>query len=178
MKRYLLIGGLVVMVGLLVSADVYARGKGRCGCMGSRGPGVGPAAAANLDLDENQQKKLSELREEHARSIATIRDELDARRAELQELWSAERPDRGAILAKHAEMDLLRRKLREARVDHRLAVQDILTSDQRARLLKLLGQGPAGGCPGMGHCPCGMDCHGCGMGPGAGCGKRLRGVGR
>ena len=71
MKRYLLVSSLVVLVGLLVSADAFARGRGRCGCKGLRGAGFGPGVTANLDLTEHQQQKLTELRTEHAESVAT-----------------------------------------------------------------------------------------------------------
>jgi Spy/CpxP family protein refolding chaperone len=165
MKRYLFTGSLIALVALLSVADANARGRGHRGCKGGRA-GQGFKAFAKLDLSAEQQQKITELRTKMIESMAGTRTELDAKRGELQSLWSAERPDRGAILAKQAEMDLLRQKLRTSRVDQRLAVMEILTTEQRAKFKAIRGKGFGGKC--MGGCmgPCGGKGHGHGRGPG------------
>ncbi|HUU03943.1 MAG TPA: Spy/CpxP family protein refolding chaperone [Myxococcota bacterium] len=172
MKKYLLTGSLVALVALFSAVDANARGRGHHGCMGQGRAGQGFAGVAGLNLSAEQQKKIAELKTEMVKSTAAARTELDAKRAELQSLWSAERPDRGAILAKQAEMDLLRQKLRTSRVDHRLAVMELLTAEQRAKFATFRGKGFGGDCKGGCMGPCGGKGHGHGPGskPGMGFG--------
>jgi len=145
MKRYLLTGSLVALVALFSVADANARGRGHRGFMGQGRAGQGFAGVAGLNLSAEQMQKIAGLRTEMVKSSAATRTELDVKRAELKSLWSAKKPDRGAILAKHAQMNLLRQKLREVRVDHRLAVMKLLTAEQRAKFATFRGKGFRGG---------------------------------
>lgn len=175
--KSLMIAGAV----LLASTAVLAGGHGRGGmgprgpgCMGGgpgggMGPGFGPRAAQELGLSAEQRKQGEELKAKLEAQIAPVRAQLDAKRGELQALWSAANPDRRAILAKQVEMDSLRDGLRTAHVDFRLAMMKLLTPEQRAKAAAHRGgpgrgQGPhgdgggfGGGEPGMGPGP-GGDC--------------------
>jgi len=170
MKKILL-GTLVLAVSLPLAASAqgwgrgYGRGYGR-GMGRGWGPGLGPApmAMASLDLTAAQQKKVEDLRADYDRRIVDLQARLDVLRADMAELWSADRPDRKAILAKHREMDLVREQMREEGVDFRLAVMDLLTTDQLEKFRTWRGaRGPG---PGRGLGPCGR-----GMGWGHGGGK-------
>jgi Spy/CpxP family protein refolding chaperone len=132
---------------------------------GGPGPG-GPGMFAMLELNADQVHQVAELRAAMLTKTATTAAELRVKEAELGVLWTAAQPDRKAILAKGNEIDGLRAKLREARVDFAIAVLKILTAEQRARVpAALLGHGFGGG-PGMGM---GMEMmEEPGMGPGHG----------
>ncbi len=160
------------LASLLVAGAAWAGGPGGGPCGRGMGPGMGqgggPGAGMGLymverlGLDEAQQKQVEALRAEHLARVEPVRAKLDGLRAELQALWQAERPDRGAILAKQDEMEKQRVQLREARVDLRLAVQKLLTPEQRARAAELKKDRPGRGKHGRGGHP------GCPYGAGPG----------
>lgn len=154
-----------------VSAQGWGRGFG--GGMGpgwGRGYGAGPMTLAVLDLTDAQIKKIDELRAAYDRRLSKLQARLDVLRGELAWLWSADRPDRKAIQAKHREMDVIRGQMRDEGVDLRLAVMDLLTTDQLEKLRTLSGRRGAGQGRGQGPCGWGM---GWGRGGGRGAGKGL-----
>jgi Spy/CpxP family protein refolding chaperone len=172
MKKIML-GALVLAVSLPLAASAqgwgrgYGRGYGRgMGHGWGRGSGPGLMALASLDLTAAQKKKVEELRADYDRRIADLQARLDVLRGDMAELWSADRPDRKAILAKHREMDVVRGQMREESVDFRLAVMDLLTTNQLKNLRTWRGaRGPGQG-RGLGPCGRGM-----GWGRGRGWGK-------
>ena len=171
MKKILL-GTLVLVLSLPLAASAQGWGRGFGGGKGrgwERGYGPGPMALAALDLNAAQQKKIDELRAAHNQRLSDLRARLDVLRSEMAELWRADRPNRKAILAKHMEMDVLRRQMRDERVDFRLAVMDLLTTDQLERLKTWRGRRGPGRGRGLGPCGQGMGWgHGRGGGRGPG----------
>jgi Spy/CpxP family protein refolding chaperone len=164
------LGLVVLMAAGAAWAGGPGRGLGPCGQ--GKGPGMGPGNVSGgpgaglglrglerLGLDEVQQKQIEALRAEHLARVEPVRVKLDGLRAELQALWQAERPDRGALLAKQADMEIQRQALREARVDLRLEVLRLLTPEQRARAAEFMKDRPGRGKSGHGR-------HGRGTGPG------------
>ncbi len=179
MKRYMLTLGLVTvgavaLVAFVSATDANAHGRmhGQNGQMGQGCAGCGSGTVANLNLSTEQQKKISELRTKMMETMSQVRTQMVTKRLELQKLWSAKRPDRSAILAKQAEMNSLQQKMRQAKVDHRLAVLNLLTDEQRANFTSS-HSGCQGNCMGMD-----MDGMGCGGMHGKGMrGKGMRGKG-
>jgi Spy/CpxP family protein refolding chaperone len=106
-------------------------------------PGALPVLAEALELTEDQQATIESLFEEMRPQPPgpEVRERMQSLREQMHELWQAESPDRGAILAKMAEMDALRAELRaerrNQRISLRLAVLDVLTPEQRAELTEL-----------------------------------------
>jgi Spy/CpxP family protein refolding chaperone len=127
------------------------------------GPGFGPRAGQRLGLSPDQQKQVAELKERLEAKIAPVREQLDKKHGEMQELWSASDPDRGAILAKHKEMDPLRETLRTAHADFRLAMMKLMTPEQRAKAAS--HKGGQGRGPGRRGGGCGAGEPGPGPGP-------------
>jgi Spy/CpxP family protein refolding chaperone len=123
---------------------------------------------AELDLSTAQQEQIAALRSTMEEQTAQTREALDEKRSEMHALWSAETPDRDAILAKQVEMDELRRELRTAHIDFRLAVRALLTPEQRAKLDATRGRGRGGRHGRGGRGPGAGHGWGGGMGPGAG----------
>ncbi len=122
-------------------------------------PPGGPAA-----LSPEEVGKIFDLKEKFRTDTAALRKQLIVKRAELRDLWKADKPDEKAIVAKMKEINPLQEQLQEKRVALRLQ----------------LPKGPFGHHgPGMGmhpgmHKGMGMGMGGpgmaCGMGPGMACG--------
>ncbi|MBW2702488.1 MAG: Spy/CpxP family protein refolding chaperone [Deltaproteobacteria bacterium] len=163
----------VAMLAWIPSVDARGRGRGR-GMGYGQGYGQGQGRAGygmgngygliGLNLTAEQQQRVSVIRADSVKAAADANAKLNVKRAELQVLWSAKEPNAKAIKAKHAEMDILRVRLRQIRVDRQLAVQAILTPEQRAVFQ---------GCPGPGN---GYGRRG-GRGQGRGMGRGMGGGG-
>ena len=154
---------LTILAVAISPVVALARGPG-----GGQGKGCGMGMGQNgqmeqrLNLAADQQKQVSLLRQNLAKELEPIWAKLDAKRAEIQVLWSSDKPERTAILAKQSEMDSLRENVRVAHVDFRLAVHKLLTSEQRKEFAVIPGgcgqmkNGQGNGC--NGGCACmGMD---------------------
>ena len=90
-----------------------------------------------LGLTNDQVTKLRDLRFDSAKGVVGARANLQTKRLELQQLMSAEKPDRGAIDRKIDEISEARSALMKNRVDHQLAVREILTPEQLEKLAEL-----------------------------------------
>lgn len=139
------------------------------------GPGFGrgnnpncPGGVDQLNLTDEQKTNMNELREKTWKNTVPLRNEMQAKRLELQTLWTNPNPDKNEILAKQKEMNDLRNKLQARMTDSRLEARKYLTPEQAAQVAT---HGPGMGCGGggmhrmgrgMGH----GNCDGPGSGPG------------
>jgi hypothetical protein len=87
-----------------------------------------------LGLDEAQTKKLDALREKIMKRVKPLLEAKKKRRAEMLKLWQAKVPRRKAIVAKHAHLDKVHRKLRLAHIDANLGLLKILNDEQKQKL--------------------------------------------
>jgi Spy/CpxP family protein refolding chaperone len=99
---------------------------------------------AGLQLTPQQRKKIFDLRAAMIRKHAAARAEVAVKSGELKLLWLADEPNRQQILAKHAEIDGLRKQLRESKIDFRLNALKILTPQQREAIKHMGGLGMGG----------------------------------
>lgn len=90
-----------------------------------------------LGLTSEQATKLHDLRLEFQKAAVPIRANLKTKRLELRQLMSADRPDRTAIDRKVSEISNVRSALMKNRIDHQLAVREILSGDQWQKLRDL-----------------------------------------
>ena len=81
------------------------------------------------------------MRLDMAKETVTLRSELELKQLELRELMSADEPDLRQIEAKIDEMTPLRTELQKKGIEHRLAMREILTPEQRAKLELMRGAG-------------------------------------
>jgi Spy/CpxP family protein refolding chaperone len=88
-----------------------------------------------LKLTDEQKSKLESLSFEFRKSQAELIGKLSKARIELQELLSAERPDKSAIDKKANEIAGYVSELTKLRINHWLSVQQVLTPEQR-KILK------------------------------------------
>lgn len=164
MKRYATIAMVTALVLLLLPAAVSAEpGQGRR--MG-RGSGMG---LRGVELTAEQRQKLDEIRVNLAKEIEPLRAEVKVKQVELEALWRAEKPDAKKVIAKVREISGVREKLAVVRANFRLAMHNLLTPEQRAKLAaRGEGHGPKPGRRGEGPRMRGKDgcrgecddCHG------------------
>jgi hypothetical protein len=86
---------------------------------------------ASPELSATQRQQVEALRDKTERQLAPLREQLTARNKELFALWSAEPPNRAAILKKDSEVTALRQKIRQLLIEQRLAQLALLTPGQR-----------------------------------------------
>lgn len=109
-----------------------------------RGPGTrlmrmmdDPGMAEQLGLSEEQASRLQALALDAAKADVRTRSELMLKRLELEELLRADEPDRAAVEQKLGELSDAQHARMKQRINHRLAVQALLTPEQRAKMRKL-----------------------------------------
>jgi len=177
MKQSLRIAGVLSLVMMFGAVEAMAQGRGRGNGRGrgmGAGVGAGQGRGAGMmmqNLGPELQAQIFAMRASHRAKMASTRATLDVKRAEMRVLWVSNKPSRKAILDKHAEMNVLRQNLREARVDFRLSVHKLLSPEQRAMFFSKRGnawggKGGKGGRAGRGM--------GGGWGQGAGWGQGNR----
>jgi len=87
-----------------------------------------------LGLTDDQTKRLRELRLQTQKSAIRSRADLETKQLELQELLSAQTPDRAAIDRTIREIGELHASQMKADIDMRLGLQSVLTPDQRKKM--------------------------------------------
>lgn len=128
MKRALMIG--LVLTLLLTTLGTVAMAAGR-----HPGSKKDESRKGNfiskLNLTPEQEQKLLEIRQRHAREILPLRQELQKKRLELNRLWEAEKPNATAIERKMIEMVPLQVKMRMKAMTMRDEIRAILTPEQQ-----------------------------------------------
>jgi len=136
MKNNLKITTLLLIAGLLFSlSPLFGQEK-------PENPAPAPMMAPPIpQLTEEQRVKIQELRLKHMKEILPLETDLQIKRLELENLWTADKLDAKAIIAKVKEINELQNKLELTRVNHRLEIAQILTPEQRRQMQDMLGPG-------------------------------------
>ncbi len=122
------------------------------------------------NLTPEQAAQVFDLKHKFMNDTATLRKEMWVKRAELAQLWKAEKPDEKAIVAKQKELNALRGQMMEKSVAFRLKMKQI--APELGRFGFGHGMGPGRGMErGMGMGP--GACFGPEGGPGFGPGPNL-----
>jgi zinc resistance-associated protein len=122
------------------------------------GWGGGPG---HMNLSPEQAGKLFDLKQKFLDDTAKLRKQMWVKRAELAELWKAEKPNDKAIVAKKKELNALRGQMIEKSVAFRLEARKIAPQMGQGFGHGMRGFGMGG--PGGGVClPGGV----CPVGPG------------
>lgn len=138
MKRWF--AGLLAVMVVVAATGAFAFGPGARGGCGGFGPGDGPGAFGRLDLSKEQFDKMWQLKDKFRNETKDIRYEMQKKRAEMRDLYADSKVDDATIRARYGEMNALRQKLQDKKVEFRLAQRSILTPDQ----LQQLGEAPCG----------------------------------
>lgn len=148
--KALLVAGLVI---LTCTGAAFAQGPGD-GRGGRGGPGqclqtgeFGPGQdrhlermAARLDLTEEQQAAIAELQEENRGKNLELRKQMLRLRNELDGELLKDAPNSKSVLALNEQLGDLRTAMKANRLQNRLAVRELLTPEQRDKML-LMGEG-------------------------------------
>jgi Spy/CpxP family protein refolding chaperone len=115
----------LALVGLMfMSVNTFAQMKDG----GKRGQGI----ENNIpNLTDQQKTDIEKLRTEHKKQVLPITNDLGLKRAELQNLRTAEKPDQNAIDAKVAEIGALQTKLMTSREKQTQDIRALLTDEQK-----------------------------------------------
>ena len=131
MKKITITIILALVLALSTMALAWGPGFGR----GSGpGPGSGFPGYAIPNLTAEQSAQMQDCRDSFLKELGPLREELLAKREELQKLWSDPNADPSVIKAKQNEMFDLRSKFQEKATNMRLEMRKVLTPEQVAQL--------------------------------------------
>ncbi|MGB9743056.1 MAG: Spy/CpxP family protein refolding chaperone [candidate division WOR-3 bacterium] len=136
MNRTLKTAPLLLLAGLLfVAGTIYAQEK-------AEAPAPMPVMAPPMpQLTDAQREQIQNLRLKHLKEILPLETDLRIKQLELATLWTADKLDPKAIIAKVKELNELKNKLELTRVNHRLEIAQLLTPEQRKQMWNILGPG-------------------------------------
>ena len=173
MKRLITVFGIVVLVGA-VALPVLAHGPrgGRWGrhMMGNWGGGSGSHMGYDrgyVNLTEEQQNQLGKAHQGFYDETSELRNDIRAKRAELNALLNSSDPDAEQAKALQKEISDLRAKLAQERINFALEERKI---NPDARIGRGYGRGYGAHMGGYGP---GMGSHMMGYGPGMGYGSGM-----
>ncbi|MGD9899686.1 MAG: Spy/CpxP family protein refolding chaperone [Calditrichaceae bacterium] len=103
---------------------------------------------AAMDLTDEQQAKITDLRLQMEKEVLPLRNEMDKLRGELRLEMTAEKFNEGKVKKISGEMSTIREKMQLNRMKHQRAVRDLLTPEQQKQfdLQMLSGKGHGGMC--------------------------------
>lgn len=127
-----------------------------------------------LELSEEQIDQLNELRQEGRSQMTDLRKEMLRIRNQIQGEVLKDSPDVARLKKLTAKKGEIRAQMELARLEHRLAMREILTEEQRDKMMMRRGHGRRGGfrdgVHGFGHGRMGSGRGPRGGGPGFGMG--------
>jgi Spy/CpxP family protein refolding chaperone len=127
------------------------RGMGPGGEMGFARFVNNPMMREQLGITDEQVTKFHQQQEDFQKAGIQNRATMQIKRMELNDLLTADKPDRTAIDRKLAEVNAAQGASEKANIDHLLAMRSLLTADQQAKLKEMMqnrmgpgGRGPMG----------------------------------
>jgi len=98
--------------------------------------GRGGCRFDGLNLTEDQQKKIDDLRESHQNEMGKLHDELDKLMIEKRSMMRGDNLDKRMYIDSEKRMSELREKIALNRAEFKMAVYDILTPEQKENFRK------------------------------------------
>ena len=124
MRKVLMTAGILLMVGIL-AAPVFAHRWGRGGYGAYGGAGNGPCWLEGGDITESQQAEIDKLHEQFVNDTAKLREDIWNKSAELDTLIESPNPDATKVKALQKEINDLKAKMADQRVDFELKARQI-----------------------------------------------------
>jgi hypothetical protein len=91
-------------------------------------------------IDAETRAKVIDERIKHIRATSQLKADLAVRKLELRKLMLADEPDDAKVTAKRKEINALKTKLEDLKLDHELAVKKVLPEDAKdLMMLDMLG---------------------------------------
>jgi len=104
-----------------------------------------PALAKQLNLTEDQQKRMDTLFQESRLKLIDLRATLEKQEVILRPLLEADQPNEGEVLAQIDKVAQARAELEKANARMLLGLRRVLTVDQWKQLQSIQAQRPMGG---------------------------------
>lgn len=101
--------------------------------------GHGQFCLLHLDLSSDQINSILTLRKIHEKEVAPLKIQERRMQAELHIFWLQMTPDPNKIKSLHKQMHDIKFQLLEKETDLRIAIRNILTTDQLAQYLAMGG---------------------------------------
>jgi len=136
MKRIAFLAALALVIGS--AAFVMAGGEKKERAMRSLW-GMDDSLLSMLALTTEQLEKVRIMDASYRKDIAPLRSQFFEKKTELRLLWREVKLDPIKIKALEREIHELIGRLREKSTDYRLAFRDILTLEQAAKFVALVG---------------------------------------
>jgi Spy/CpxP family protein refolding chaperone len=126
--------------------------RGQWGRRGMRGRGMGPRefglgrllndpnVRQQLGVTADQAAKIRQQESDFRKTEIRNRADLQIKRMDLNDLLSADKPDRSAIDSKLQEIGAAQLALEKSAIDNRLTMRDALTPAQRQKLQQMMMQ--------------------------------------
>jgi Spy/CpxP family protein refolding chaperone len=83
------------------------------------------------NLSEDQQTKIEKLHDQHFKSMQAIRDQMAEKKARLNTLNHADKPDMDAINKVIEDIGQLKVQMMKKKITHRLEIRNLLTDEQK-----------------------------------------------
>lgn len=115
-------------------------GMSRRGPFGLAGLASDPRVRERLGITPEQALKIRQQELNFRKVQIRNRAELEVKRMELAELLAADKPDRGMIDKKLREISDTQFTAEKSRIDHRLAMREALTPEQREKLKQMFSE--------------------------------------
>jgi len=129
MKKYIALIVIMTITGLSLSAQPN-RGKGFRNAGGPCYQQFGERGFG-MDLTDEQQEAIRELRVEHMKNTLPLRNQMQELAAEYRSLITQDEPNMGAVENNIDQRAEVRKELQKIRAEHRLEVRSQLTDDQK-----------------------------------------------
>ncbi|NOZ62398.1 MAG: periplasmic heavy metal sensor [Calditrichaeota bacterium] len=114
---------------LVIPAAIGQPSQGKHQMMMKKTRHCGGLAALNLTAE--QQQKVADLRLQHQKDVLPLQTDLRNKQAELKLMMVEEQPNMKRIDKKIDEIGKIKAELKKLQVQHRFAVRQILTPEQR-----------------------------------------------
>jgi protein CpxP len=112
----------------------------RRGMGGMRGGGMG-MAFRQLDLTDEQKKRMADIRDRQERSSIRARADMSIAELDLRKLMRADSPDRRAIESQIEKIGSMRTSMQKSRVGMMFDMRSVLTPEQRNQLKEMRENG-------------------------------------
>lgn len=124
----MILGIAFAMLGANLSAQPGNGNGYRC----NPGPGDGKAFCATIPgLTSEQEKQIDDMRTAHLKEMNALKNDLLIKRAELQKLETADKPDMGQINKKIDEMGIVKTEMAKKRAAHIQQIRGLLAEEQK-----------------------------------------------
>ena len=104
-----------------------------------------PAIRERLGITTEQAARIQARQSAFVKAMIRDRAEVQVKRLELRELLAAEKPDRAAIEQKLAQLNEVQFAMQKTALEHRLALRELFTLEQRQKMRELFWEMRRGG---------------------------------